>query len=427
MHRIILGLIVGIILISQPAYAYIDPATGSMLFSVFLGVITTLFFLVQVLWMKIRTLFSDKSLSKNNNKFVIYSEGKKYDSLFLPILDEFEKRKVPVVFYTSSTDDLAFDKKYEFIDCQYIGQGNKAFLKLAFINADVCLMTTPNLDVFQLKRSKNVKYYCHVAHGICDSCRCRLYALDYYDAVLLCTENNEKYIREIEQKRDLKPKEIITVGSPQLDYMTQHIKEMPADAKKKFTVLFAPSWGEISVLSRFGDTILNQLSAKKDWNIIFRPHPQSYENDNEKEKLSYLFDKYKDAENIIVDKSPDNIPSMAQADIMISDFSSINFEFAFLFNKPIIYSMQDVNLEIYDISTLEKNTWKEEAIRKIGTELTSDNVGDLINVVENAGKSANIQEVKDFAWQKQGEGAKNTVDFLITKQMELNRNGRNSL
>ena len=293
----------------QPAYAYIDPATGSMLFSVFLGLITTLFFFVQVLWMKLKTIFTDKSLAKTNNPFVIYSEGKKYDSLFLPILDEFEKREIPVIFYTSSETDLVLEKNYKFIKSQYIGKGNTAFLKLAFINADICLMTTPHLDVYQLKRSKNVKHYTHIYHGIGDGCGYRLYGIDYYDSVLISIEHNEKYIREIEQKSHLPAKELITVGFPQLDYMAQHLKDITIEPKEKFTVLFAPSWGDSSVLSRFGDVIMEKLSQKSDWNIIFRPHPQSYI--AEKKKLEKFFNKYKDAKNITVDKSTDNIPSMA--------------------------------------------------------------------------------------------------------------------
>ena len=172
---------------------------------------------------------------------------------------------------------------------------------------------------------------------------------------------------------------------------------------------------------------MDQLSKKTDWEIIFRPHPQSYTAD--KKLLDYLSEKYKDAENITVDKSPDNIPSMLKADIMISDFSSINFEFAFLFNKPIIYSLQDVNIDVYDLSTLGRKTWKDDAIKKIGTELNSDNINDLVNVIQNTteNKQANIQEIKDFAWQKQGEGAKNTVDFLVKKQAELSNNYGNSI
>lgn len=425
MKKIILTMLIFLLVVSPPAFAYIDPATGSMLFSVFIGIITTLFFLLQNLWYKLQSLFSDKSLSKENIPFVIYSEGKKYDNLFLPILDEFEKREISVVFYTSSSDDIALKKNYKYVNCQYIGEGNKTFYKLAFLRADICLMTTPHLDVFQLRRSKYVKHYCHIPHAIGDFCGYKLYGIDYYDSILLTTEHNISIIREIEQKRKINKKELITVGSPQLDYMQTNIKKMELEQKEKFTVLFSPSWGESSVLSRFGDIILEQLSQMTDWNIIFRPHPQSYI--AEKEKLDYLFKKYEKFQNIIFDKSPDNIHSLSQADIMISDFSSIVYEFSFLFNKPVVYMIQNMNFEVYDISTLGRLTWRYDVIDKLGTEINSENIKNLIPIIENIEKSINIQEVKDFAWQKQGEGAKNTVDFLVKKQQELAENDANSI
>ena len=77
-----------------PAQAYIDPATGSMLFSVVLGVLTTLVFLFHSLLFKLKLLFNKKMLSKEKLPFVIYSEGKQYWSVFHGILDEFEKRKI---------------------------------------------------------------------------------------------------------------------------------------------------------------------------------------------------------------------------------------------------------------------------------------------------------------------------------------------
>ena len=85
-------------------------------------------------------------------------------------------------------------------------------------------------------------------------------------------------------------------------------------------------------------------------------------------------------------------------------------------------------ISYYIIRSVRRNGKNSsEIVKKLGTEITSDNIDDLINIIENAGKYANIQEVKDFAWQKQGQGAKNTVDFLVKKQLELSKNDRISV
>ena len=62
-------------------HLYIDPATGSMLFSVLLGVFITAGFFLRMLFIKIKTAIGGKSASANvkgYNKYLLYSEGKRY-------------------------------------------------------------------------------------------------------------------------------------------------------------------------------------------------------------------------------------------------------------------------------------------------------------------------------------------------------------
>ena len=63
-------------------FLYIDPGTGSMLFSVLIGAAATLFFLARALILKLKVLISGKKdgiqLDSSFKKFVIYNEGKQY-------------------------------------------------------------------------------------------------------------------------------------------------------------------------------------------------------------------------------------------------------------------------------------------------------------------------------------------------------------
>ena len=62
-------------------FLYIDPGTGSMLFSILIGAAATLFFLVKALWLKIKVFFSGKKsgveMDASYKPYVIYNEGKK--------------------------------------------------------------------------------------------------------------------------------------------------------------------------------------------------------------------------------------------------------------------------------------------------------------------------------------------------------------
>ncbi len=404
-----------------PVYAYIDPGTGSMLFSVVLGCSATLFFIFSSVYIKLKQIFFAKNdLCKNNIPFVIYSEGNQYFTLFKPILDEFEKRKIPLHYYTSEEIDRIFETDYKYIKTEYIGKQNKAFFKLAFLKADICLMTVPQLDVLQLKRSKFVKHYSHIFHSITFSMHYRLFSLDYYDSVLCDGEFQIPMIREIEQKRNLPQKELVVTGCPYMDYL-QNEKQKLNISEHPYTILLAPSWGSESMLNKFGSKLIREL-LKTGYNIIIRPHPQSWR--VETDLLKKLQNEFKEYTNISWNKDSDNLKVLAMSDILISDFSSVMFDWAFLFNKPFIYSNSDMNKEIYDMSELDEEPKRYEIMRKIGKELTKENLGDIKNLIENLKDNEEIQseieKAKAETWMFQGSAAKNVADFLIKKQKELN-------
>lgn len=133
---------------------YIDPATGSMLFSVLLGVFITAGFFIRMLFIKLKMIVGGKSVKTNEegyNKYLIYSDDKRYWNSYKAILEEFESREIEVAFWTSSKDDPVFYKEYKYVRPEFIGEGNKAFVKLNAARADVLLSTTPGLDVLQWK------------------------------------------------------------------------------------------------------------------------------------------------------------------------------------------------------------------------------------------------------------------------------------
>ncbi len=407
---------------TQPLFAYIDPASGSILFSILIGITATIFFLIKSVFYKLFFVITgyNKNIDKNHYGIVLYNEGGKYWTSFKPLLDEFEKRETEIVYYTSDDKDPAFNNEYNYIKTKYIGQGNKAYMKLSVMEADICLMTTPGLNVYQLKRSKKVKHYCHIFHGTGDACDYRLFGLDYYDSIMLMNEINGTYIRELEQKRNLKPKELLVAGELDLDTMAEEVKKLNEEKKDKINILLAPTWGPQAIFSKYGMKLLDEL-VKENWNIIIRPHPQSFI--SEKKLIRAIKEKSRKNSNIIFDDNINNLISLSKADVLISDFSGIIFDYAFLFNKPFVYTEYELNREIYDYSDLGHGTWKKDILNKIGFELTKDNFKNINSIVKDVMKDRkkikNIEEVKNIIWQKQGQAAKTVVDFLVKKQKEL--------
>ena len=69
-----------------------------------------------MMFIKLKTIVGGKtaaSKATNFNKYLLYTDDKRYWNSFESILDEFEKRKLDVAFWTSSEDDPVFNKEYK--------------------------------------------------------------------------------------------------------------------------------------------------------------------------------------------------------------------------------------------------------------------------------------------------------------------------
>ena len=406
-------------------FLYIDPGTGSMLFSILIGAAATLFFLGKAAWIKVKLLFTAKkngvstTADSNFKKYVIYNEGMQYWNTFKPICEEFEKRQVELTYYTSTEKDPCFEAGYKYVKPEFIGEGNMAFVKLNMLTAGVVLMTTPGLQVYQLKRSKHVKHYTHILHAPSDATMYRLFGIDYFDSVLLSGDYQKEDIRLLEKQREIKEKELVVVGCPYLDTLKEKMNSIPAEENHNFTVLVSPSWGASALLTKYGEKLLDPLVATG-WNIIVRPHPQSKK--SEKEMLDRLTEKYKDTKNLTWDYERDNIYSMKKSDIMISDFSGIIYDYTFLCDKPVMYVNADLDLRPYDSYDLPdngKNIWQFRTLSEIGIELKEEQFNNIKDVIQSASDSTELAEkrhkAKAQAWMNEGTAGKAVADFMINK------------
>lgn len=397
---------------------YIDPGTGSMLFSIFIGLAAALYFLFRTFLLRIKSfVFGKKKVSHNYSEYVIYNEADHYWPVFNSIVEEFEERKIDLLYLTSSETDPVFEKKYTYVHPEFIGSGNKVFTTLNFLEAAVCLMTTPGLNVYQLKRSKLCRHYSHILHDTVDVTGYRLFGIDCFNSILLSGEYQKKDIREIERVRSLPKKELIVVGSTYLDYYNTKIKELPVEENHIFTVLVSPSWGPGALLDALGEKLLDNLK-ETEWRIIVRPHPQSKK--SEAQLLKVLEEKYP---SYIWDYKNENIDSLSKSDIMISDFSGIIFDFAFLFNKPVLYHNTAYNKEIYDADDIENEPWKFEAVRRFGVSLSEQDLPRIKEIIQNAVSDISLSEernnAKETAWQNKGNSGKAVTDALVKINKKL--------
>ena len=403
---------------------YIDPATGSMLFSVLLGVFITASFFVRMLFIKLKTLIGGKSASaraEGFNKYLIYSDDKRYWNSYRSILDEFESRGIEVAFWTSSEDDPVFAQDYRYVHPEFIGAGNKAFVKLNAARADVLLSTTPGLEVLQWKRSKAVKKYVHFFHSPATALGYGMFQLDFYDVILANSELQIAEVRMLEKKRELPPKEVSVVGLPYFDHLLEKKKNAEIPDKTNRVILLAPSWGQSSFLYKFGEKLIDGL-VETGYEIVFRPHPQSFTAD--KELLEKIRAKYADCKNFVWNTDNDNFNILNRADLLISDFSDVVFDFALVFGKPIMYTpVDDFDGSLYDYVWANNLIWKFKVLPTIGCEISEDQIDDIKNrldaVISSEKYEQGIKEAREFAWKNPGHAAEAIVDYLVDLQLRV--------
>ena len=136
---------------------YIDPGTGSMLFTVLIGVLSAAVYGARTLFIKLRTGAGRKA-DKNKIPLVIYSDNKRYWNTFEPICDELEKRGQDAVFMTASPDDPALKKEL------YVPSGSICFLEINCMFAIFSLLLSA-------RRCKPCRSYCIRISRACSNTR----------------------------------------------------------------------------------------------------------------------------------------------------------------------------------------------------------------------------------------------------------------
>ncbi len=412
-----------LLLLHTPSlYAYLDPGTGSMLLAAVIGIASTLIFTMRGLWRKILVLLiarrsgSVSVHSDDTKNIVFYSEGGQYWHTFSPVIRELHDRGISCSYLSSDENDEGLQFSSPHIHTEYIGRGNRAYTRLNLLKAGVCVMTTPNLDTLQIRRSKGVSHYTHIVHAPTDIHLYKLFAFDFYDSIMISGPHQERSIRHLEQLRNTPPKRIFQLGCPYMDVLYEKKSVQTSPRSKDTTLLIAPTWGQSSILNALGKPLLDTLAGQYK-HIIVRPHPQSFI--SEMPFIEYL--QQECSKNIVWDRNPDNFNSLHQADILLSDRSGIIFDFAFIFEGPVITHTAAPVLLGMEGKDIPWQAWELDIAPKLGASLSDKNIDALPDMIQTTLKEHNpalIRELRKDLYNLGSSGAL-AADILLDLTTEL--------
>ena len=302
----------------------------------------------------------------------------------------------------------------------YIGP-KKIIPLMMKMDADVVVMTTPDLDTYHIKRSyvrKDTEYIYTPHDPMSVHMSFREGAMDHFDTVLCVGPQQIQEIRKTEEVYGLPEKTLIECGYCLLDDMIadwEKREKKPRDNIKR--ILIAPSWNEDNILDSCADELIRNL-LRDGRKITVRPHPEYVKRFGP--KLSALMDRWKDSigENLVFETDFSSNESLYEADILITDWSGIAYEYSYTTGKPTLFintkmKMPNPNWEKIGITPLEISLRDQ-----IGRSLNKNELNKAEEVIaemeahpkEWAEKIAKVREENIF---HPGEAGKTAAEYIL--------------
>lgn len=355
-------------------------------------------------------------------QLVFYSEKNGFYKYFQNIIETLlEKSDVVINYITSDPNDKVFEMESERFKPYYIGE-NKLIVLMMKMEADIVVMTTPDLESFHIKRSlvRKDNEYIYVPHDVnSPNLTFRKEALDHFDTIFssgpLCT----KEIRKREEKYRLPEKRIIEWGSGVIDNMIRSYDAMDQREKAVREILIAPSWQKDNILSSCIEEILENLEGHG-YRIIVRPHPQFVRHDAD--RLEYLRGKFHMDERDDMEMQTDfsSNSTVYQADIVITDWSSIAFEYSFATLKPSLFINTPMKIMNEDYEELGITPIDIELRSRIGKSVDLDQLETLPKVVDellnnNAFSKESLEKIRNEYIYQIGHSGEVGAEYIMDR------------
>ena len=325
-----------------------------------------------------------KFFSVVNKHVVFYSESSGFYKYFQGIIEYLlENTNIVIHYITSDPEDKIFElaKTNDRIRPYYIGEKRLITLMMK-MDADVVVMTMPDLENYHIKRSyirKDIEYI-YIPHGM-DSLNLtmRTGSMDHYDSVFCVGKHQKEEIEKTEAVYQLPKKKLVEWGYSLLDEMRADYAKMSHQNSEVKKILIAPSWQQDNIVDSCLEQILDNLKGKG-YQITVRPHPQHVRHRGEfMEQLKVKYEQDRDVE-IQTDFSSNS--TVFEADLMITDWSGIAYEYAYTTQKPVLFintPMKVMNPEYQKIDTVPLNILLRE---EIGCSLNLDELGQISDKVQ---------------------------------------------
>ena len=349
---------------------------------------------------------------------VFYAENRASMDYFGSLISELtEKMNIQICYVTSVKDDPILDSKNQRILAFYIGDGTVRTKFFLTLKARILVMDMPDLDQFHIKRSKICPvHYVYLFHSMFSiHSYLRKGAIDNYDTIFCVGPHHMNEIRETEKIYELKPKNLVKYGFGRLDTLLQKKENFQVtNSNTRNLIIIAPSYGDNNLLEKCGIKLI-EILLKTNFRVMLRPHLRTLRDSTK--LIGSINEKFKKNPNFILEKGDIPFDSYHNSKCMISDWSGISLEYAFIFERPVIFidvpkkvlnpNSSDISLEPIEISIREK----------IGSVVSLNSLEEIPLIIKDLEKNAQIfnkqiKEILSMTVYNIGESAKIGAKYI---------------
>jgi YidC/Oxa1 family membrane protein insertase len=375
----------------------------------------------------------EKEREKNDMKlffsvkkeFVIFSEASGFYKYFSGIIDYIHKNSdITVHYLTADIYDRVFDIDHPRFKAYFCSENGliATFMKL---DCDICLMTTPDLDNFQYKRSivkKDVEYI-YQMHGVGSfHIQYKKDALCNFDTIFYYAKNHIEEIRCLEKIYNTKEKKLVNAGIAYLDDLIEKYNNADKQENPKPQIIIAPSWQKDNILDLCLDDLLKHLDSEK-YKIIIRPHPEYIK--RFPYKIKNIEKRY--GGSCIVQKDFSDSSAVYESDIIITDWSGIAPEFAFITLRTVLFintPMKIMNPEWEKVDIIPMDIWLRE---EIGVSVNTQDLSSIENTITELlgnkfGYKEKITNLMNNSLYNIGKSAEVSGNYIIDRIKEIRYN-----
>ena len=357
-------------------------------------------------------------LDLDERSIVFYSES---SVILYPYVEEIirdlQNRDQKICYLTSSKTDPILKNQNKNIKVFYIGDSEiekmNFFLRL---KAKVLIMTMPDLGSYHIKRSKVFPvHYVYVFHTITSTHMVfQKSAFDHFDSIFCVGPYQIQELRATEQLYSLKQKNLVECGYGLIDKLIRSRSSLLQQQNflsknNKKNVLIAPSWGKQNLLESTGIELIKIL-LDAGYHVTVRPHPMTVKKSSK--LIKQIKEKFEKNSDFLLDTNTSSFDQLLSSFALITDWSGIGYEYAFVCERPVIYvdvpkkvynkEYEKIGLEPFEISIRDKigeivSTQKIETIPE-RIEFLYDHINDFQNKIQkirnnaifNIGKSGKV-------------------------------------